>query len=358
MIRVLLRLVLSLVGVSAGFGVFKLMEFGGLFETLTGWKYIAVLIAVCGLFGLIFFILYNKISYFVKKIISAIEQELEKYSSQDLLFSSIGLILGLIIAFFVSKPFLSIEIPIVGEVITFLIYLILAYIGINLPYKRKGEIKEALDSTKIQLFTKEKTKSKKSSTPKILDTSAIIDGRIKDICMTGFVEGPLIIPEFVLKELQHIADSSDSLKRTKGRRGLDIVKIMQEELPIEVKINETAIDDAEEVDMKVIKLAKSLAGSVITTDYNLNKVADVKGIQVLNINELANSIKTLLLPGENLTVQVIKDGKEANQGIAYLDDGTMIVVENGKRYIGATIDTLVTSVIQTPAGRMIFVKPI
>ncbi|NLM05678.1 MAG: PIN domain nuclease [Tissierellia bacterium] len=358
MIRVLLGLVLSLVGMSAGFGVFKLMEIGGLFEGLVGWKYIAVIVSICGLFGFIFFILYNKISYLVKKIISAIEQELEKYSYQDLLFSSIGLIIGLIIAFFISKPFLSIEIPVVGEVVTFLIYLVLAYIGINLPYNRRGEIKEALDSTKTQFFSRDKSKSKKSSNPKILDTSAIIDGRIKDICMTGFVEGPLIIPEFVLKELQHIADSSDSLKRTKGRRGLDIVKIMQEELPIEVKINETAIDDAEEVDMKVIKLARSLGGSVVTTDYNLNKVADVKGIQVLNINELANSIKTLLLPGENLTVQVIKDGKEANQGIAYLDDGTMIVVENGKRHMGDNIETLVTSVIQTPAGRMIFVRPV
>jgi len=190
-----------------------------------------------------------------------------------------------------------------------------------------------------------------------LDTSVIIDGRIADICKTGFVEGPLIIPQFVLEELQHIADSSDTLKRNRGRRGLDILNKIQKELDIEVIIYDKKIDDVEEVDSKLLKLAQMLKGKIITNDFNLNKVAEVQGIEVLNVNELANAVKPIVLPGEEMVVHVIKDGKEFNQGLAYLDDGTMIVVEGGKQYIGEKIDVIVTSVLQTSAGRMIFAKP-
>ena len=171
------------------------------------------------------------------------------------------------------------------------------------------------------------------------------------------VEGKLIIPKFVLNELQHIADSSDDLKRVRGRRGLDILNIIQKELDIEVEITEKDFDDIPEVDSKLLKLAQVMNGKVVTNDYNLNKVAQFQGVEVLNINELANAVKPVAIPGEEMVAQVVKEGKESNQGIAYLDDGTMIVVEGGKKHIGETINVLVTSVLQTSAGRMIFGKP-
>jgi len=192
---------------------------------------------------------------------------------------------------------------------------------------------------------------------KILDTSVIIDGRIADICKTGFIEGTLVIPEFVLEELQHIADSSDLLKRNRGRRGLDILNKIQKELDVRVLIYEEAVEEAGEVDSKLVKLAKAMRGKVVTNDFNLNKVCELQGVSVLNINDLANAVKPVVLPGEEIVVQVIKDGKEHGQGVAYLDDGTMIVVEGGRDYIGTTMEVLVTSVLQTSAGRMIFAKP-
>jgi uncharacterized protein YacL len=191
---------------------------------------------------------------------------------------------------------------------------------------------------------------------KILDTSVIIDGRIADICKTGFIEGTLVIPEFVLEELQHIADSSDLLKRNRGRRGLDILNKIQKELDVKVLIYDGDVEEGE-VDSRLVKLAKALRGKVVTNDFNLNKVCELQGVSVLNINDLANAVKPVVLPGEEIVVQVIKDGKEHGQGVAYLDDGTMIVVEGGRDYIGTTMEVLVTSVLQTSAGRMIFAKP-
>ena len=193
--------------------------------------------------------------------------------------------------------------------------------------------------------------------PKVLDTSVIIDGRIADICKTGFIEGKLVIPRFVLNELQHIADSSDDLKRVRGRRGLDILNKIQKELSIETQIYEEDFPEIAEVDAKLLKLAQILSGKVVTNDFNLNKVAEFQGVPVLNINELANAIKPVLLPGEEMKVMVMKDGKESSQGIAYLDDGTMIVVEGGRKFINEEIIVVVTSVLQTAAGRMIFAKP-
>ncbi len=193
--------------------------------------------------------------------------------------------------------------------------------------------------------------------PKILDTSVIIDGRIADITKSGFLEGELIVPGFVLEELQHIADSSDVLKRNRGRRGLDILNKIQKEPYTSVRIVEQDYGDINEVDTKLVKLAKDMGGKVVTNDYNLNKVCELQGVPVLNINELANSVKPVVLPGEELKVQVIKDGKEQGQGVGYLDDGTMIVVDSGRRFIGQTVTVLVTSVLQTAAGRMIFAKP-
>ncbi len=189
---------------------------------------------------------------------------------------------------------------------------------------------------------------------KILDTSVIIDGRIADICETGFIDGTLLIPQFVLKELQLVADSADSLKRNRGRRGLDILQKIQKMSGIEVMISDLDYPEVREVDLKLIELARTLQGKIVTNDFNLNKVAQLRGVDVLNINELANSLKPVVLPGEIMKVFILKEGKEYNQGVAYLDDGTMVVVDNARKMISKTIDVVVTSVLQTTAGKMIF----
>jgi uncharacterized protein YacL len=191
---------------------------------------------------------------------------------------------------------------------------------------------------------------------KLLDTSVIIDGRIADITETGFLEGTLVIPQFILRELQHIADSSDPLKRNRGRRGLDILQKIQKKPDIRVEISDMDFPEVREVDNKLVAMAKALNAKIVTNDFNLNKVAELRGVGVLNINELTNALRPVVLPGEDMRVYVLKEGKEYNQGIAYLDDGTMVVVDNGRRHIGQTIDVCVTSVLQTTAGRMIFSK--
>jgi uncharacterized protein YacL len=189
---------------------------------------------------------------------------------------------------------------------------------------------------------------------KVLDTSVIIDGRIADICETGFVDGTLVIPQFVLKELQLVADSSDSMKRNRGRRGLDILQKIQKMAGVDVVVSDVDFPEIREVDLKLIELARTLQGKIVTNDFNLNKVAQLRGVDVLNINELANSLKPVVLPGELMKVFILKEGKEYNQGVAYLDDGTMVVVDNARKAIGKTIEVVVTSVLQTTAGKMIF----
>jgi uncharacterized protein YacL len=192
---------------------------------------------------------------------------------------------------------------------------------------------------------------------KLQDTSVIIDGRIADICDTGFIEGTLLIPVFVLEELQHIADSSDVLKRTRGRRGLDILQRIRQETRVRVEVTNVDFEDVAEVDSKLVRLGQQVGGKIITNDFNLNKVAQLRGVEVLNINELSNAVKPVVIPGENMRVTVVKSGKEPGQGVAYLDDGTMIVIEGGHRFMNEMIDVEVTSALQTAAGRMIFAKP-
>jgi len=192
--------------------------------------------------------------------------------------------------------------------------------------------------------------------PKILDTSVIIDGRVYDICKAGFLEGEIVIPAFVLVELRHIADSADALRRARGRRGLDVLHKLQEELNLPLRIEEKDFDDVPEVDVKLLRLAREMDGAVLTNDYNLNKVAGVTGVPVLNINELAGALRPVVLPGEEMAVRVVREGKEAGQGVGYLDDGTMVVVENGRRFVGGTVEAEVTTVLQTSAGRMIFTR--
>jgi uncharacterized protein YacL len=280
-----------------------------------------------------------------------LEAELKKIPLRSLLGSFIGLILGMMIANLISNVFLSnllnhqqITLPLFCG-----FYGICGYIGLRIGSK-KGEEFHLLGWPS---FSKSPSRGGNS---KILDTSVIIDGRIADITETGFVEGALLIPQFVLSELQHIADSSDPIKRTRGKRGLEVLHHIQKQVNVEVKIIDTDYPAIKEVDSKLIELAKEVHGKIVTNDSNLNKVAELQGIEVLNINELANSLKPVVLPGEEMNVKVLKEGKESGQGVAYLDDGTMIVVDNGKKQIGKVIDVIVTSVLQTPAGRMIFAR--
>ncbi|MBE3583774.1 MAG: TRAM domain-containing protein [Limnochordaceae bacterium] len=196
-----------------------------------------------------------------------------------------------------------------------------------------------------------------SGIPKLLDTSAIIDGRIADVAATGFLEGPLVVPGFVIAELQRLADSADVLKRNRGRRGLDLLGQMRKDLPTEVVILEDVLADNGDVDLTLVRLARHLRARVVTNDYNLNKVARLHGVGVLNLNDLANAVKPVVLPGEEMEVRVLRDGKEQGQGVGYLDDGTMIVIDGGREYVGHLVTVLVTSVLQTSAGRMIFARP-
>ncbi|MFZ5942502.1 MAG: PIN/TRAM domain-containing protein [Bacillota bacterium] len=303
--------------------------------------------------GLLGFVFAPRIIQWVLALTGWIEGSLQKMPIQELLGGAIGLIIGLIIATFIGNSFS--RIPFIGTYIPIFVSLLLGYIGMSVGAKKKEDL---LGIFSIFKFGSKDKVGKGENKPKhkVLDTSVIIDGRIADICKTGFVEGPLVIPNFVLEELRHIADSSDILKRNRGRRGLDILNKIRKELDITVQISDVDFDDISEVDSKLVKLAQVLDGYVVTNDYNLNKVAELQGVKVLNINELANAIKPVVLPGEEMVVQIIKDGKESGQGVAYLDDGTMIVVENGRRMIGETVGVLVTSVLQTAAGRMIFAK--
>src|SRR5699024_3255838 len=351
--------VITIIGVLIGYGIsigLKALPFLKLSNK--GILNIVFSIGVSILFGIIFYSLSHKFIKGGKKAISFLEVELQKIPLSNIVVGSIGLIIGLVIAYLLSQPFYNLKVPYLGVVVSIILYLILGYLGATVPTRKGEDIANTVGGFfRRDTATKEVLRSDCKFCPKILDTSVIIDGRIADICKTEFIEGPLVIPQFVLEELQHIADSSDSLKRNRGRRGLDILNKIQKELDVEVIIYEKDFEDIQEVDSKLLKLAQKMNGKVLTNDYNLNKVAEVQGIDVLNINELANAVKPVVIPGEEMTVQVIRDGKEAGQGLAYLDDGTMIVVEGGKKHIGDTIGVLVTSVLQTSAGRMIFAKP-
>ena len=284
-----------------------------------------------------------------------VEARLNTMPTYDMLAGGLGLASGLIISNLIGAAF--IHIPIIGNYIPGIISIILGYLGMNIAINKREELFLMMVSLPWKSKEKPKERIVEVEQYKILDTSVIIDGRIADICASGFVEGALVVPVFVLEELQHIADSSDLLKRNRGRRGLDILNRMQKELGLSVQINDRDFDEIAEVDSKLVRLAQVMKGKLVTNDYNLNKVAELQGVKVLNINELSNSVKPVVLPGEEMVVYVVKDGKEFGQGIGYLDDGTMIVVDSGKKHIGDTIGVLVTSVLQTAAGRMIFAKP-
>ena len=316
--------------------------------------YISVIIGAVLLFVLSFVF-----SDFTAKFIRWTEAVLLKVPIAALLFGTLGLMLGLLVAFLVGFAVEGLGIQILTSVTRAILSIILGYLGFQIGFKKRDELLQIFTpktSAKRKTIDKHEAKQEKLF-HKLLDTSVIIDGRIADISATGFVEGVLVVPQFVLTELQHIADSSDTLKRTRGRRGLDILKRLQDERVTTVEISEVDFDDVQEVDLKLVRLAKKMGAQIVTNDFNLNKVCELHQVKVLNINDLANAVKPIVIPGEDMQVVVIKDGKEQNQGVAYLDDGTMIVIEGGRSYIGQSIFVTVTSVLQTSAGRMIFAKP-
>ncbi len=321
---------------------------------------------------IISFILFAIIGFFIAPVcmtlsmslVKWLESKLTRMPTHDLIGGSLGVIAGLLIASLFSGSFS--DVSIIGPVLSVMISVFLGYIGLIIGIKRKDDILgffNFIPKLKGDKSDKDKSRDQKGRGKnttmgyKVLDTSVIIDGRIADIVKTGFIDGVLLIPGFVLEELRHIADSSDMLKRNRGRRGLDILNQISKEAVIKVEIYEGDFDDIAEVDSKLVRLANILEAPILTNDYNLNKVAEFQGIKVLNINELANALKPVVLPGEEMYVQVMKEGKESGQGVAYLDDGTMVVIDGGRKHIGQHTTVLVTTVLQTAAGRMIFAKP-
>ena len=278
------------------------------------------------------------------------ERGMRKVSTRNLSAAVFGLIFGLFMSWVLTIAIKLVPMePAIFSSIQIVLTLIFCYLGMVIAIRGKDEFNLVIPYVK---FTRQDQRDEML----LLDTSVIIDGRIADIITTKFIEGKIVIPRFVLKELQQIADSQDPLKRKRGRRGLDILNKIQKDPNVDVKIEEEDFADINEVDAKLVRLAKVIGAKIFTNDYNLNKVAQLQGIAVLNINDLSNALKPVVLPGETMEIRVIKEGKEPNQGIAYLDDGTMIVVDNTRHLIGHTVKVMVTSVLQTSAGRMIFAK--
>ena len=296
--------------------------------------------------------------------------------ASDLIAAAIGLTLGLIISALLAFPLEKLP-GIIGNLTPFLAAVACGYIGATSAVMRKNDIAHLFQTAFIRRARerereeeRERERSKKTEhdkdpevtafafpSPLLLDTSTIIDGRIADISQTGFINGTIVIPRFVLNELQRIADSSDTMRRNRGRRGLDILNQLQKDANVPIEIIDIEVEGIADVDSKLVKLARDHHCPIITNDFNLNRVAELQGIKVLNINELANAIKPVLLPGEDIHIKIMQDGKELGQGVGYLDDGTMIVVENGRQYMNSTIEVTVTRVLQTVAGRMIFAHP-
>lgn len=334
---------LSIIAIICGIWI---VQTASVFVSLSGmWKIALGLIAF-----ILFYITLNWGVAFLKKGIDNFNQFLDNISIEILLGGIAGLIIGILVGALSSLP-ISLISPI-GDYLTIGVFLLSGYIGLTIGTRRALDVFKMLPNNQ-----KGPGKSVNSSINyKVIDTSAIIDGRIYDVCLSHFLEGPLIVPTFVIEELQHIADSSDSIRRTKGRRGLELLSKMQKHAKINIDIIEANIYEEKEVDAKLIRLCKELNASIVTNDYNLNKVAELQGITVLNFNELANAIKVIVFPGETMQISIIKEGKESGQGVGYLDDGTMVVVEDANGDIGKDIEVMVTSVFQTAAGRMIFTR--
>lgn len=312
---------------------------------------------VGALFGLI------ATPYFTLTPVRALRKLLVRISAENLLAGISGLVAGLLVAALLTFPLSQLPAPF-GSILPFIAVVLFSYFGVALFVMRQADMLSVISA----IFNRNPESGGSSASSShanwgqgsrtiLLDTSVIIDGRVADIAKTGFLPGTLLIPRFVLNELQYIADSADSLRRQRGRRGMEVLAELQKVSAVTVRISDIDVEGVREVDDKLIILARQLKCPVVTNDYNLNRVAELQGVTILNINELANAVKSVVLPGEAMSIAIIQEGKETSQGVGYMDDGTMVVVENGNRYIGQTKNVNVTKVLQTAAGRMIFARP-
>jgi len=334
-----LKLAFTLIGVITAYTLLRVFFISsGFFKDI-------LIIVIPALSGALFYFLSDRSIKYLSQEIDTLESTIHSMSVYEIMALAAGLIAGLIVANLISIPFIRIEI--IGIPISVGLNILCGVMGIYISMNKRGEASSLLDPNAQKVGI---TKTK------LLDTSTIIDGRIVDICNTGFIDGKLIIPSFVLEELHQISDSADSIKRSRGRRGLDILDVLRKDQKLNVSVETIDGYGATEVDDKLVRAAKKYNAEIITNDYNLNKVANIQGVEVLNINDLANAVKPLAIPGDELTIQVVKEGKENGQGIGYMNDGTMIVVEGGRKYMNQTLDVMVTSILQTSAGRMIFAK--
>lgn len=360
-VHVIFRILFTLLGVAVGRMVLAFLHGLDAMTSIHRWiptRYLPIPVLI--IFAIIFFILGKYAFAFLKQLISLIESDMKDLPAGDILWGFLGLVLGIFVAFLVSIPVYRFNIPYVSSFVSLLIYAVLGILGIRVMLTKREEFATGLRA----LFTQNRGEwrsrlgDKRTAPSKILDTSVIIDGRIVDIIDLGFIEEPIVVPTFVLAELQGIADSPNGMSRAKGRKGLDSLKALQDEGKRKINVVEKNYDDLHEVDDMLMRFAKESKGIIVTNDFNLNKVAEVQGIKVLNINALANAMKPVFVNGERINVFVVKPGSQDKQGLGYLDDGTMIVVENGIDYLGETIDCVVTSMLQTSAGKMIFAKPV
>ena len=342
-IRLFVAILLGLIGWQLGYSAAAALD------PLFRWAWIVGLsgVFIGALLGLLF------APYLTIVPFNAVRKWIASVAVSDLVAAGVGLILGLVISALVTFPLRALP-GFLGNLMPLLAAIAITYVCIMVVVMRHREIAEYV--TERKFLTGAPRKGFVAGNRYILDTSSIVDGRIADIVSTGFLTGDLIVPQFILRELQAIADSQDSLKRARGRRGLDVLAALQESSNVRVEIFEVHIEAGEDVDSKLLYLAKDLSAPIITNDYNLNKIATLQGVKILNVNELAHALRPVLLPGEDLTVKIIQEGKEYNQGVGYLDDGTMVVVEGGKSKMNCEVDVVVTRVLQTVAGRMVFAQ--
>lgn len=354
----IIRLAFTIVGAAIGFYYLPLLWAAIGFKLATSLLAIVDMVIGAGLF----FLLSLSLADWVANLMKRTEQALAKQNTIYLIFGALGTIVGLILAILISIPLWRMRVPVVNNILPLLLMVAFSYWGFRIGTTRLDDWRNLLgmrrDRDKDTQSQVIKRQDDNYHHYKILDTNILIDGRIYDLVKTGFLEGTLLVPNFVLYELQYIADSGDSIKRVRGRRGLDILNKLQEERIAPVEMYEGDFDDIDEVDSKLIALAKKVDGVIVTNDWNLNKVIQFQNVQVLNINNLAKSLRPRVIPGEHLTVTVVKKGTERQQGVAYLDDGTMVVVEDGRYFMNERIEVEVTSALQTDAGRMIFARPL
>ena len=380
-----IRFLIGLIGSALLVGLAFFIDSFGIFAELDNNLRLALVIGV-GILGFaLAYTLAPKWMATIRRGVDSVAAKMESVPLTDVIFGTIGLFIALIIANLVTTPIVQLSVSYLGNflgvAISVIIYIVLGLLGIRIAVKSKDEVMTWIQglredmtnkSTRVGVDKKQARVNKKKTNkenhghdsgdedflemPKILDTSVIIDGRIFEVIKVGFLDGPFIISHYVLEELQHISDSADGLRRERGRKGLDSINDLQKHRSEDVIVDNAFIDDVKEVDAKLLVLTNHYQGKIVTNDYNLNKVATVQNIPVLNVNDLANALKPIVIPGETMEVNIIKQGKEPEQGLGYLDDGTMIVVENGRDYIGQTVMSTVTSVLQTSAGKMIFTR--